>query len=133
MTFPLLFEGVSDRELSVDILLIERVCRRLPQAVRILTNRQRKGKASFAITDEYDVQDVLHGVLRAYLKYSVQEDPIPKSAGTKSARADISIQDLGLLIDVKYARGPDDQRRIFEEFSQDWSCILNGHISTCCF
>ena len=119
MTFPLLFEGVSDREHSFDILLVERVCRRLPQAVRILTNRQRKGKASFEISDEYDVQDVLHGILRAYLKYSVQEDPIPKSAGTRSARADISIQDLGVLIEVKYARGPDDQRRIFEEFSQD--------------
>jgi hypothetical protein len=124
MTFPLLFEGVSDREPSVDILLVERVSRRLPQAVRILTNRQRKGKASFAITDEYDVQDVLHGILRAYLKYSVQEDPISKSAGTRSARADISIQDLGVLIEIKYARGPDDQRKIFEQF-------LAGSTSIC--
>jgi hypothetical protein len=32
---------------------------------------------------------------------------------------DISIEEIGTLIEVKYVRGPDDQRRIFEEYSQD--------------
>ena len=73
----------------------------------------------FEIADEYDVQDLLHATLRAYLKYSVQEDPISKVAGAKGSRADISIEDLGILIEVKYVRGPDDQKRIFEEYSQD--------------
>jgi hypothetical protein len=94
------------------------VGRRLPQAARILANRQRRSKVPFEISDEYDVQDLLHAVLRAYLKYSVQEDPIPKAAGTRSGRADISVKDLGFLIEVKYVRAPDDQRRIFDEFSQ---------------
>lgn len=71
------------------------------------------------IEDEYDVQDLLHAVLRAYLKYSVQEDPLQKVAGTRSGRADISIEDLGVLIEIKYAYGPDDQKRIFDDFSQD--------------
>lgn len=119
LTFPLLFEGAAEPEPSADVALVERVCRRLPQAARILTNRLRKGKARFEVADEYDVQDLLHAFLRAYLKYSVQEDPIPKAAGTKSGRADVSIQDLGVLIEVKYVRRPDDQRRIFDEFSQD--------------
>jgi hypothetical protein len=104
---------------EADVAIVERLCRRLPQAVRILANRQRKGKAQYEISDEYDVQDLLHALLRAYLKYSVQEDPIPKAAGTRFGRADISIQDLGVLIEVKYVRGPDDQRKIFDQFSQD--------------
>lgn len=57
--------------------------------------------------------------MRAYLKYSVQEDPLPKVAGAKSARADVSIEELGILIELKFVRGPDDQKRLFEEFSQD--------------
>ena len=73
----------------------------------------------YEITDEYDVQDLLHAILRAYLKYSVQEDPLPKVAGAKSGRADISIEELRVLIEIKFARGPEDQKRLFDEYSQD--------------
>jgi hypothetical protein len=68
---------------------------------------------------------LLAATLRAYLKHSVQEDPLPKVGGAKSSRADVSIQDLGVLIEVKYAHGPDDQKRLFEEFSQD--LVLYAH------
>ena len=112
VTFALLFEGAPEPQPAADIALVERLCSRLPQAARILAKRQRRGKALFEIFDEYDVQDLLHAVLRAYLKYSVQEDPIPKAAETRSGRADISVENLGLLIEVKYVRAPDDQRRI---------------------
>lgn len=82
MTFELLFSGKGAKSNEEpDTVLVERVCRRLPQAARILSTRSRKGKAPYEITDEYDVQDLLHSVLRAYLKYSVQEDPLPKVAG----------------------------------------------------
>jgi hypothetical protein len=57
--------------------------------------------------------------LRAFIKYSVQEDPLPKVAGSKSSRADISIEALGVLVEIKYVHRPDDQKRIFEEYSQD--------------
>jgi hypothetical protein len=119
MTFELLFSGKQEPLPNTDISLIERICRRISNAGRILSNRPRKGKTSFEIKDEYDVQDLLHAILRAYLKYSVQEDPLSKVAGTKSSRIDISIAELGVLIEIKYAYGPDDQKRIFEEFSQD--------------
>lgn len=118
-TFDLLFSGVAQAAPEPDVAMVERLCRRLPQSARILGTRSRKDKRAFEVEDEYDVQDLLHAVLRAYFKYPVQEDPLPKVAGAKSSRADISIQDLGVLIEVKYARGPQDQRRIFEEHSQD--------------
>lgn len=119
VTFDLLFSGKSSAAPEPDARLVELVCRRLPQTARILATRSRKGKGPYEIVDEYDVQDLLHATLRAYLKYSVQEDPLPKVAGAKSSRADISIEELGVLVEVKYVHGPDDQRRLFEEYSQD--------------
>jgi hypothetical protein len=118
-TFDLLFSSRTLAAPEPDVELVVRVCQRLPQTARILANRSRKGKQPFDISDEYDVQDLLHGVLRGYLKYSVQEDPLPKVAGAKSSRIDISIEELGVLIEVKYVHGPDNQKRIFEEYSQD--------------
>ncbi|MBE9109311.1 hypothetical protein IQ273_07770 [Nodosilinea sp. LEGE 07298] len=119
LTFELLFSGAKLAAPEPDEALVEQLCRRLPQSARILGMRSRKGKASYEINDEYDVQDLLHALIRSYIKYSVQEDPLPKVAGAKSSRADISIEDLGILIELKYVHGPDDQKRLFEEFSQD--------------
>ena len=31
----------------------------------------------------------------------------------------MSIEELGVLVEVKYVRGPEDPKRIFEEYSQD--------------
>ncbi len=118
-TFDLLFSGEATAAPEPDVALVERICERLPQTARILAHRSRKEKAAFEIADEHDVQDLLHGVLRAHLKYTVQEDPLPKVVATKSGRADISIEELGILIEIKFARGPGDQKRIFDEYSQD--------------
>lgn len=118
-THDLLFSGQHHRSPEPNATLIEHMCQRLPKAARILAKRNRKGKAPYVIADEYDVQDFLHATLRAYLKYSVQEDPLRKVAGTKSGRADISIEELGVLIEVKYVHRPEDDKRLFEELSQD--------------
>lgn len=119
VTYELLFAGTTTTSQSPDTTMVEQLCKRLPHAAKVLALRSRKGKVPFEISDEYDVQDLLHATLRAYLKYSVTEDPLPKVAGTKSSRIDVSIEELGILIEVKYVRGPEDQKRIFEEYSQD--------------
>lgn len=118
-TYELLFAGTASESQAPDAAMIEQICKRLPNVARVLALRSRKGKAPFEVADEYDVQDLLHATLRGYLKYSVQEDPLPKVAGAKSSRIDVSIEELGILIEVKYVRGPEDQKRIFEEYSQD--------------
>lgn len=118
-TYELLFAGKKEQAPDADLALVERVCTRIGYAARILCNRPRKGKKSYAISDEYDVQDLLHAVLRAHLKYSVQEDPLAKVAAARSGRIDISVEDLGILIEVKYVRSPKDQKAIFDDFSRD--------------
>ena len=119
MTNELLFSEDLSTSPSSDTALVLQICQRIQYSAKILSNRPRKGKASYLIEDEYDVQDLLQAVLKAYLKYPVQEDPLSKVAGIKSGRADISIEDLGIMIEVKYVREAEDQRRILAEHSED--------------
>jgi len=109
----------KSEECEPDIHLIEHLCKRIQYSANILSNRTRPGKLSYKIEDEYDVQDLVHAVLRAYLKYSVQEDTMNKVAGTRSGRVDISIEELGLLIEIKFSRRPDDNKVFFDAFSKD--------------
>jgi len=104
--------------INLDIELAERLCSRVRQAARVLSSR-RKGKANFEISDEYDAQDLLHSLFRAYFKYTVSENPVPKAAASRSTRADLSIQELGLIVEVKFARTPQDQKRIEQELAED--------------
>jgi hypothetical protein len=47
------------------------------------------------------------------------ENPLPKTAGAASARADLSIEALGLIVEVKFVRAESDQRRIEKELAED--------------
>ena len=117
-TNQLLFEELKAELPEVNEQLVTLICERLPVAAKVLSNRRAK-KPSFKLNDEYDVQDLLHALVRAHIKFSVQEDPIGKLAGTKSSRADISIEDIGVLIEVKFVRSPDDQAAFLRQFSED--------------
>lgn len=117
-THELLFAELAAAAPEPEVGLVLRLCERLPAAARILANRQH-GKAPFAIADEYDVQDLLHALLRGFLKYSVQEEPLCKVGAVRSGRADVAIEELGTIVEVKYVRGPSDQQRIIDEYSND--------------
>lgn len=118
-THDILFSSLESPPPTADESLILKLCQRLPYAAKLLATRKRSGKTPFTISDEYDVQDLLHAIIRCYLKYSVQEEPLGKVVGTLSSRADIAIEELGVLIELKYVHGPSDQSRILNEFSQD--------------
>ncbi len=118
-THELLFNEIESPSPDADVSLILQLCQRLPHAARIISNRNRKGKASYNISDEYDVQDLLHTIIRCYLKYSVQEEPIGIVAAASSSRADIVIEDLGTIIELKYVHGPSDQKRLVDEYAKD--------------
>lgn len=109
--------GATRMTASTEIQLILQLCGRLNHSIKVL-NRRRAGKQPFEITDEYDVQDLLQAILRAYFKYSISEEPISKLAGS-SSRADFAIQDLGIIIEAKYVHGPNEQDRISKQFAED--------------
>lgn len=117
-TPQLLFASLDASIPEPEVGLVLRLCKRLPASARILAMR-RKGKVAFQICDEYDAQDLLNAVLRAYLKYSVHEEPLGKIGGGHSGRVDVAIEELGTVVELKYVHGPDDQRRIVDEYSND--------------
>ena len=129
-TSQLLFETLSSSAPEPDIAMLLRICERLPNSARILATR-RRGKQSFELKDEFDAQDLLHSLIRGYFKFSVQEEPLGRVAGGPSSRADIAIEDVGTIIEIKYVHGPADQNRIVEDFAKDlllyakWPPLLN--------
>lgn len=114
----LLSEPIKSAPTRPDCKLLIQICSRLKNSARILSNRKRD-KPAFTISDEYDVQDLLHSIIRSYIKHSIIEEPIGKIAGARSSRADIAIEHLGVVIEIKYAYGPDDQKRLLDDYSKD--------------
>jgi hypothetical protein len=118
LTHELLFQEMNHEAADVNVSTIFQICRRLRHTAQTLSARKRK-KPNFVIADEYDVQDLLLAVLRAHLKQVISEEPFSKVANAASGRADLAIQKLGVLIEVKLARTADDQRRILDDFGKD--------------
>ena len=117
-THELLFQEMNHEAPDIDVSTIVKICRRLRHSAQSLSARKRK-KPNFVIADEYDVQDLLYAVLRAYLKQVISEEPFGKVANAASGRADLAIEKLGVLIEVKLARNAKDQRRILDDFGKD--------------
>lgn len=117
-THELLFKELSGNEVAPDVGLLLRLCQRLPEAARVLGNRKR-ARTTFVLNDEYDAQDLLHALVRSAFKYAVVEEPIGIVGGGPSSRADLALEDLGVIVELKYARGPSDQDKMVKEFAED--------------
>ncbi|CAH1203840.1 hypothetical protein PAECIP111893_02087 [Paenibacillus plantiphilus] len=65
--------------------------------------RQRhNNRCTIHVRDEYDVQDLLHGLLRAYFVNVVEEDYTPRNAGS-SSRVDFLLKNEQIIVEVKMA------------------------------
>jgi hypothetical protein len=81
--------------------IIVRVLSNFDKVVRQL-RRRYKDRASIAVDDEYDVQDILHALLRAYFGDVRPEEYTPSHAGS-SSRVDFLLKEEKSVIEVKYA------------------------------
>lgn len=81
------------------VAMIERVIHRFPAVARQL--RQRHGhRPAFDVHDEYDVQDLLHALLRLFFDDIRPEEWTPSYAGG-SARMDFLLKAEHIVIEVK--------------------------------
>jgi hypothetical protein len=86
-----------------DVLsLVERICLRFHAAARQLQSRH-DGRNTLAITDEYDVQDFLHALLRLHFIDIREEEWTPSFAGAAS-RLDFLLKHERIVIEVKKSR-----------------------------
>jgi len=81
---------------------VERICDRFHQVARQL--RQRHGdRPTLSVADEYDVQDLLHTLLRLYFDDVRPEEYAPSYAG-KATRMDFLIKGEKTVLEVKKTR-----------------------------
>jgi hypothetical protein len=101
---------------SVEELLLV-VVRGLRRAMHPLTHR-RKGATSLTFGSEYDVQDLLHALLRPWIADIRPEEFTPSYAGT-STRMDFLLPDHELVIETKIIRDRSHARAVGNELIID--------------
>lgn len=94
------------------------VLRRFPSIVRELANRHENRTALVNIRDEYDVQDLLRGVLSGLFDDIRDEETGPSHAGLRS-RIDLLLKREKIFIETKMTRANLDQRKVTQELAID--------------
>jgi hypothetical protein len=102
---------------AADVVLVERLGRGLPRLVNSLGTRGR-GRAPLAVADEYDVQFLLEGLLRALFDDVRPEDPSPTRAGA-STRVDFVLKEEQIIVEAKMTRQGLGERQLGEQLIED--------------
>jgi hypothetical protein len=97
--------------------LLLRVCKGFHQGVRQLRDRHA-GRPTMDVKDEYDVQDVLHAVLRMLFSDVRAEEASPSFAGA-AARLDFLIPEEEAVVEVKRSREGFTGKQLGEELIVD--------------
>ncbi len=98
-----------------ELLLI--LLRGLRRAMHPLTHR-RKGAQPLLFSSEYDVQDLLHALLRPWVNDIRPEEFTPSYAGS-STRMDFLLPAHSLVIELKFVRDRAHAKRISDELIVD--------------
>lgn len=92
---------------------------RLPTVSRVIAKDKRREKRdTLEITDEYDVQDLMNGVLHLEFDDIRPEVWVPSYAGTNS-RTDFLLPDEGIIIEAKHTKNGSAQKTVVEELTID--------------
>ncbi len=105
----------TDGPSALDV--VEFICRRFHLVASQLLSRH-DGRPTLEIQDEYDVQDLLHGLLRLQFDDVRPEEWTPSYASS-SARMDFLLKEERIVVEVKMARPGRDNRKIGDELIID--------------
>ena len=106
---------VSSKE-NIDEIL-EKVCTNFHRCARSILNRHDK-RGSLEINDEYDVQDLLQGILRLFFDDVRPEDYVPSYAGGNS-RTDFYLPQYETYIETKMTRTGLKDKEVGEQLAID--------------
>jgi hypothetical protein len=87
-------------------------------SIALEINHRHDNRGSLAITDEYDVQDLLRGLLKLYFDDIRDEEYTPSYAGF-CARMDLLLEDEQIVIETKMVRKGFAQKKIRDELIID--------------
>ncbi|MNG87297.1 hypothetical protein D3C73_345050 [compost metagenome] len=98
-------------------VLLERLVKGLQRAMHPLTHR-RKGSQSLSFDSEYDVQDLLHSLLRPWIQDIRPEEFTPSYAGS-STRMDFLLPAHKLVLETKIVRDRNHAKKVGDELIID--------------
>lgn len=104
--------------LPAALTTITTLLRRFPAIVRELNNRHASRTPLVDIADEYDVQDLLRGVLRGLFD-DVRDEEYTPSRGGVTSRMDLLLKGEQIVIETKMTRQSLDQRAVAKELAID--------------
>ena len=100
------------------------LCRRFPLLIAAMQKRHNHRQA-LAITDEYDVQDLLRGILSLHFDDIRPEEGNP-SHGAVQSRSDLFLKPERIVIETKMTRKSLSQRELVHQLIQD-KALYQGH------
>lgn len=98
-------------------VLLESICRRFPLFAKQLLKRHNN-RSCIQIQDEYDVQDLMHALLRIHFEDVRPEETTPSHGGS-SARMDFLLMPEEVVVEVKMTRKNLGQREITSQLAED--------------
>lgn len=107
----------EDQVSAGELALVQQVARGFPMLVDALRQRH-DSRPSFDIRDEYDVQDVVGGVLSMLFDDVRPEDPSPTRSGA-SSRVDFLLKRQKIVVEVKMTRDGLRDREVGNQLIQD--------------
>jgi hypothetical protein len=99
--------------------LLEVLLKGLRRAMHPLTHR-RKGAQALSFSTEYDVQDLLHALLRPWVADIRPEEFTPSYAGS-STRMDFLLAKHRVVLELKFVRSREHAKKIGDELIVDIS------------
>jgi hypothetical protein len=97
--------------------LVTVLCRRFHHFARQIQVR-RESRNTIQFTDEYDVQDAMHALLRLHFPDVRAEEWTP-SYGGRSTRTDFLLKPERVMIEVKMTRRSLNQREVISQLTED--------------
>jgi hypothetical protein len=95
------------------------IFRRLPEFLAVLRHAKSDNVPEPVLTNERDLQVLVHGLLRLLFDDVRDEDPVPQQAGA-SSRVDFLLRDVGVVVETKMMRPSLSDRTLGEELLVDW-------------
>ncbi|NVM64499.1 hypothetical protein FHW88_002788 [Mucilaginibacter sp. SG538B] len=86
--------------------------------VAVQLRRRYNDRATLDVTDEYDVQDLLHALLKMHFEDIQQEEWTPGYAGS-SSRIDFALREFKMVIEVKKTRSSLKHKHVADQLIID--------------
>lgn len=115
----LLLNVENDEFIGADnpVVNLNRLLDNFHDVARLLVNRHA-GRATLIISDEYDVQDLLHSLLKIFFADVRPEEYTPSYAG-RNTRIDFLLKKERIVVEVKKTRNTLKDKEIGDELLQD--------------